>query len=58
MNWQNQYCENQEQLPKVIYMFNAVLIKTLMTFTTDLKNHLEAQKTANSQGNIEQKEQC
>jgi hypothetical protein len=29
-----------------------------MTFTTDLKNHLEAQKTANSQGNIEQKEQC
>jgi hypothetical protein len=48
--------------PKAIYMYIVVSIKIPMTIIIRIekinpKAHLEAQKTTNSQGNIEQKEQ-
>lgn len=49
-------------LLKIIYRFNAILIKTRMTFFTELgsalvKSVIESQKTLSSRKYLEQKEQ-
>jgi hypothetical protein len=46
-----------------MWVFNAIPINIPMTVIKEIeklttKGHLPAQKTMNSQGNIEQKEQC
>jgi hypothetical protein len=49
-------------LLKVIYMFNAIPFKILITYITEMKIyskvHLEKQETMNSQDNTQQKKQC
>lgn len=47
-------------LPKVIYQFSAIHIKSAMAFFTGIgkkyKMHIEPQKTLNCQNNLEQEE--
>jgi hypothetical protein len=60
MLWQTQYCENAFTTKSNLH-FSKIPIKILMTFISNIENpkfHLEAQKTSNSQGITEQKEQC
>ena len=39
LNWKNQHCENQ-YLPKEVYRFNAISIKSPMAFSTELEQKI------------------
>jgi hypothetical protein len=58
---QHKYFEHSH-VTKIICEFNAIPLTIPMTFFTEKKSnpklHMEAQKTQNSQNNLEQKCQC